>query len=157
MTTAKDDATKAEDNERVVRRLVEEVWEKGNLDVIDELVAEEYVLHDPSMPEPVRGPDGYREMAEMGADIVDGRIEFDQVISTDDWVVSRWTQRGTHTGEMAGIEPTNEEVTITGIDISRVEDGKLAESWQEVNMLNMLMGIGAIPEDLFSPEMPADD
>ncbi|QLG60665.1 ester cyclase [Halorarum salinum] len=157
MTTAKDDATRADDNERVVRRLNEEVWEKGNFDVIDELVADDYVLHDSSMPEPVRGPDGYREMAEMGAGVVDGRIEAEQVISTGDWVVTRWTMRGTHTGEMAGVEPTNEEVTMTGIDISRVEDGELAESWQEVNMLPMLMQIGAVPDDLFAEEMPADD
>lgn len=149
--------TTSQENEKVVRRLTEEVWQNENFDVIDELVAEDYVLHDPSMPEEIRGPDGYREMAEMGAGIVDGEIEIDQMISTDDLVVSRWTQRGTHTGEIAGVEPTNEEVTITGIDISRVEDGKLVESWQEVNLLNMLMTIGAIPEDLFSEEMPASD
>lgn len=148
--------TTSEENEELVRRLTEEVWQNENFDVIDELVAEDYVLHDPSMPEEIRGPDGYREMAEMGAGIVDGSISIDQMISTDDMVVSRWTQQGTHTGEMAGVEPTNEEVTITGIDISRIEDGKLAESWQEVNMLNMLMTIGAIPEDLFSEEMPAE-
>ena len=149
--------TTEEDNEEVIRRINTEVWENGNFDVIDELVAEDYVLHDSSMPEEIHGPDGYREMAEMGADTVDGDIEVDLVISTDDWVVSRWTMRGTHTGEIAGVEPTNEEVTMTGIDISRVENGKLAESWQEVNMLNMLMTIGAIPEDLFSGEMPASD
>lgn len=149
--------TTPKDNEKLVRRLTTEVWENENFDVIDELVAEDYVLHDSSLPEPVRGPDGYREMAEMGAGMVDGQIDIDQVITTDDLVVSRWTQKGTHTGEMAGIEPTNEEVTITGIDISRVEDGKLVESWQEVNMLNMLMQIGAIPEDLFSEEVPAGD
>lgn len=149
--------TTAEDNEQVVKRLNEEVWDKGNFDVVDELVDEDYVLHDPSMPEPVRGPDGYREMAEMGAGVVDGPIEAEQVISTGDWVVTRWTQRGTHTGEMAGIEPTDEEVTITGIDVSRVEDGKLVESWQEVNLLPMLVQIGAIPDDLFAQELPADD
>ena len=147
--------TTPRENEEIVRRLNTEVWESRNFDVIDELVAEDYVLHDSSMPEPVRGPDGYREMAEMGAGVIDGDIEADQVISTGDWVVSRWTQRGTHAGEMAGVEPTNQEVEITGIDISRIEDGKLAESWQEVNVLNMLMEIGAIPKDLFSPQAPA--
>ncbi|WP_227353589.1 ester cyclase [Haladaptatus salinisoli] len=149
--------TTTQDNEKLHRRITEEVWEKHDFDVIDELVADDYALHDPSMPEPVRGPEGYREMAEMGAGTVDGPIEIDQLISTDDYVVARWTQRGAHTGEMAGIEPTNEEVTVTGIDINRFEDGKLAETWSEVNILGMLMQIGAVPEDLFSDAPPADD
>ncbi|WP_227374544.1 ester cyclase [Haladaptatus halobius] len=149
--------TTTQDNEKLHRRITEEVWEDHNFDVIDELVADDYVLHDPSMPEPVRGPEGYREMAEMGAGTVDGPIEMDQLISTDDFVIARWTQRGPHVGEVAGIEPTNEEVTVTGIDINRFEDGKLAETWSEVNLLNMLMQIGAIPEDLFSDAPPADD
>ena len=149
--------TTPEDNEELHRRITEEIWEKRNFDAIDELVAEDFVLHDPSMPEPIRGPDEYREMAETGAGVIDGPIEMDQLLSMDDYVVARWTQRGTHVGEMGGIEPTNEEVTITGIDINRFEDGKLAESWTEVNLLNMLMRIGAIPEDLFEPAPPAND
>lgn len=149
--------TTAADNEMLYRRLTEEVWENQNFDVIDELVAEDYVLHDPSMPEATHGVENYREMAEMGAGTIDGPIEIEQLVSKDDLVVARWTQTGTHEKEMGGIEPSNEEVTITGIEINRFEDGKLAESWQEVNLLNMLMQIGAVPEDLFSPEAPADD
>lgn len=149
--------TTSEDNEKLARRLTKEGFENENYDVIDEIIAEDYVLHDSSTPEPIRGPDGFRRMVEMGAGTVDGTIEIDQVLSTDDWVVTRWTQRGTHAAETAGIEPTNEEVTITGIVVSRVEDGKLVESWQEVNVLNMLTQIGAILEYLFSEEAPADD
>ena len=149
--------TTPEENERISRRLTEAVFEQQNYDVIDELVDEDFVLHDPSMPEPVRGPDGYREMAEMGADIVDGPVEIDQLLAADDWVVSRWTQTGTHVGKMGNVEPTNEEVTITGIDINRFEDGKLAETWSEVNLLNMLVQVGAVPDDLFSEEPQAAD
>ncbi|MFC4549056.1 MULTISPECIES: ester cyclase [Halorussus] len=146
-----------QDNERLHRRITEEVWEQKNYDAIDELVAEDYVLHDPSMPEPVRGRDEYREMAEMGASIVDGPIEIDQLLAMDDYVVSRWTQRGTHVGKMGNVEPTNEEVTINGIDINRFEDGKLAETWAEVNLLNMLMQVGAIPADLFESAPSAEE
>lgn len=144
-------ATAAE-NEEISRRLTEGVFGERNFDLIDELVAEDYVLHDPDMPEPVRGREGYREMAEGGTSMIDGLIEIDQTISLDDWVVSRWTQRGTHVGEMMGIEPTNEEVTVTGIDINRFEDGKLAETWHEVNILGMLMQIGSVPMDFSSTE-----
>ncbi|RBI58439.1 ester cyclase [halophilic archaeon] len=151
--------TTAEDNESVARRIFEEVWQNHNYDVIDEVVTEDYVLHDPSMPEDTEWPsgrEGYRMMAEMGADIIDGPIEIEQIIPAGDDVVVRWKQTGTHVGEMGNIEPSNEEVTITGIEIDRFEDGKLAETWQEVNMMGMLMQIGAIPEDLFGEEMPTE-
>jgi predicted ester cyclase len=91
-------------------------------------------------------------MAEQGAGMIDGPIEVDQVIATDDWVVGHWTQRGTHVGAVMGIEPTNETVTTTGISISRFEDGKLIETWQEVNILGMLMQIGAMPDNLSDAE-----
>ena len=151
--------TTAEDNEAIARRIFEEVWQNHNYDVIDDLVAEDYDLHDPSMPEETEWPsgrEGYRLMAEMGANIIDGPLELEQLISAGDYVVGRWRQTGTHVGEMGNIEPTNEEVTITGIEIDRFEDGKLAETWQEVNMLPMFMQIGIVPEDLFSSEMPTD-
>lgn len=152
--------TTAENNEAIARRIFEEVWQNHNYDVIDELVGENYVLHDPSIPEGTEWPsgrEGYRMMAEMGAEVIDGSLDLEQLISAEDYVVSRWKQTGTHVGRMGSIEPTNEEVTITGIEIDRFEDGKLAETWQEVNMLPMLVQVGAVPADLFSPEAPADD
>lgn len=149
--------TTPKQNERAARRLIEAVFEEHDYDVIDELVSEDYVLHDPSLPEPVRGPEGFREMAEMGATIVDGSMEIDQLLAFDDYVVVRWTQTGTHVGQMGQIEPTNEEVTITGIEIDRFEDGKLAETWGEVNLLNMLIQIGEVSPDLFAPPVPAGD
>ena len=148
-----------EDNEAIARRIFEEIWQEQNFDAIDELIAEDYVLHDPSMPEDVEWPDGregVRQMAEMGGSMIDGPLEIDQMISAGEYVVSRWHQTGEHVGQMGNVEPTNEEVTVTGIEIDRFEDGKLAETWQEVGMIPMLVQIGAIDEDLFAPEMPAD-
>ncbi|WP_458189799.1 ester cyclase [Haladaptatus sp. NG-WS-4] len=154
--------TTTQDNEAVARRLFEEVWQNHNYDVIDEVVAKDYVLHDPSMPEEEAsewpsGREGYRMMAEMGSGIIDGPLEVEQIVPGGDNVVIRWKQTGTHVGEMGNIEPSNEEVTITGIEIDRFEDGQLAETWQEVNMMGMLMQIGAIPDDLFNEEMHSDD
>jgi steroid delta-isomerase-like uncharacterized protein len=153
--------TTAETNESVYRRINEEIWEKENFDAIDEFVAEDYVLHDPSMPEDTEWPsgrEGYRQMVEMGTETFENAtIDIQQVISTDDYVVGRWSMTGTHVGEMGNVQPSNEEVTMTGIEISRFEDGKLAESWQEVNMLDILTQAGELPEDLFAPETTADD
>ncbi|WP_254532832.1 ester cyclase [Natrinema gelatinilyticum] len=122
--------TTATDNEAIARRIFEEVWQNHNYDVNDDLVSEDYVFHDPSMPEDTEwasGREGYRMMAEMCAGIIDGTLEFEQVISTRDYVVGRWKQTGTHVGKMGNIEPTNEEVSITGNVIDRFEDGKLVE------------------------------
>lgn len=149
--------TTPKQNERATRRLFEAVFVEHDYDAIDDLVAEDYVLHDPSLPEPVHGVDGFREMAEMGATVVDGTIEIDQLLAFDDYVVARWTQTGTHVGRMGQIEPTNQTVTITGIEIDRFEDGKLAETWGEVNLLNMLVQIGEVSPDLFAPPVPAGD
>lgn len=148
-----------DENEAMARRIFEEIWQQHNHDAIDELVAEEYVLHDSSMPDSdwPKGREGYRQMAEMGAGMIDGDIELEQVIPAGEYVIVRWRQTGTHVGQMGTIEPTNEEVTVTGIEIDRFEDGMLAETWQEINLLPMLMQIGEVPMDLFSPEVPADD
>ena len=133
------------------------MWQNHEYDIVDELVAEDYVLHDPSMQdvEWPGGREGYREMAEMGAGIINGPLEIEQLIPAGEYVVIRWKQTGTHVGEMGDIEPTNEEVTITGIEIDRFEDGKLAETWQEVNVLNTLVQVGVVPEDTFSQDMAA--
>ncbi|WP_121743502.1 ester cyclase [Natronorubrum halophilum] len=144
-----------EDTEAIARQIFEEIWQNHNYDIIDELVAEDYVLHDPSMPEETEWPagrDGYRQMAEMGSEIIDGPLEIEQLLPAGDHVVIRWKQTGTHVGEMEEIDPTNEEVTVTGIEIDRFENGQLVETWQEVGMIPMLTQIGILSEDLFSPE-----
>ena len=142
--------TTGQENEEIARRIFEEVWQNRNYDVIDELVAEDYVLHDPGVPEGVEWPggrEGYRRMAEMGAEIIDGDLEIQELVPSGDLVVVRWRQTGTHVGKMG---------SVTGIEIDRFEDGKLVETWQEVNMLPMLMQIGAVPADLFGENMAAD-
>lgn len=125
----------------------------------DELVSEDYVLHDRSMPQGTEwasGPDGYRLMAEIWHGFIDSPVELNQLIPAGELVVLRWTQTGKLVGEMGSIEPT-EKVTITGIGINRFEDGKISETWQETGMIPMLTQIGVIPADLFSMEMSADD
>lgn len=81
---------------------------------VGEFAADDYVFHDPSAPEPVRGPDGDREVAETGTQIIDGHIETDQLLTMDD-DVARWTRRGTHVGKAGTTEPTDEEVNPGGV------------------------------------------
>lgn len=134
-------------NKEIVRRLVNGVWADRNLAIIDELIAPDYVGHDPTQPEPIRGPEGYRQFVGMyQAAFEDGMVTIDDEIAEGDLVVTRWTGRGTHTGELMGIAPTGKEVTVSGITISRLANGKIAEDWELMDALGMMVQLGAVPQ-----------
>ena len=140
----------AEENKTVVRRVIEEMFNKGNLDAADELVAPDFVDHDPAMPEEVRGPEGFKEFtAAYRAAFPDLHVEIEEQIAEGDLVATRWTAIGTHDGDLMGIAPTGNRVTQPGMDISRVSDGKVAETWEGYNSMVMMQQIGAIasPEE----------
>ncbi len=133
------------DAKQIVRRLIEEPW-KGNWDVIDEYVAPGYVGHDPAEPEPIRGPAGVRANVEKYlAGFPGGAITVDDQIAEGDKVATRWTGRGTHMGEIAGISPTGKEVTVSGLTLSKLERGLVVEEWTTWDTLGMLMQLGAVP------------
>ena len=133
------------DAKQIVRRLFEEPW-KGNWDVIDEYVAPGYVGHDPAEPEPIRGPAGVRtNIQKYLAGFPGGAITVDDQIAEGDKVATRWTGRGTHTGEFAGISPTGREVTVSGLTLSRLENGMVVEEWTTWDTLGMLVQLGAVP------------
>lgn len=129
----------------IVKRLIEEPW-RGNLGVIDECAAAAYVGHDPSEPEPIRGPQGLKGQAEKYlAAFPDGRITVDEQFGEGSRVATRWTGRGTHQGELAGIAPTGKQVTVTGLTISRLQGEKVVEEWTTWDTLGMLVQLGAVP------------
>jgi steroid delta-isomerase-like uncharacterized protein len=132
-------------NKELVHRLGVEPWE-GNIGVIDELVAPDYVGHDPSQPD-MHGPDGLKGFitAYLSA-FPDGRITIDEQLAEGDLVASRWTGRGTHQGELMGIPPTGKEVTVAGITVSRVKNGKVIEEWSNWDTLGLLQQLGVVPE-----------
>ena len=133
------------DVKALVRRVIEEPW-TGNWDVIDELVADTYVGFDPSQPEPIRGPEGLKANFQQYIDAFsDARVTVDDQIAEGDRVATRWTGRGTHSGEIAGVAATGKEVTVTGLTLSRLEGGKIAEEWTTWDTLGMLVQLGAIP------------
>jgi steroid delta-isomerase-like uncharacterized protein len=134
----------AEENKSIVRRLLEEPW--TNIDVVDELVDESYVGYDPFLPEPLRGPQGFKENVSMfRAAYSDARITVDDQIAEGDKVATRWTGRGTHDGQLMGIAPTGKQVTVAGLVVSRVANGKVVEEWTNWDTLGMLQQLGAVP------------
>jgi steroid delta-isomerase-like uncharacterized protein len=134
----------AEENKTIARRLLEEPW--TNMDAVDELVDERYIGYDPSLPEPLRGPQGFKENVSMfRAAYSDGRITVDDQVAEGDKVASRWTGRGTHDGELMGIAPTGKQVTVPGVTVSRLENSRVVEEWTNWDTLGMLRQLGAVP------------
>jgi len=134
-----------EENKAVVRRNIEEVWNRGNLSVIDEIVAENFVLHDPSQPDPIRGPEGYKQFVTMMRNAFpDLETIIDDLIAEGDTIAVRLTFRGTHTGELAGIPPTGKHVTFTGMSFKRFEGGKYVESFINADDLGLMQQLGVI-------------
>lgn len=133
------------DAKTIVRSAIEEPW-KGNWDVVDEFFAPSYIGYDPSQPEPIRGPEGVKANFRQYIDAFEGaQIEVDSQIAEGDIVATRWTGRGTHTGEIAGIAPTGKEITVSGLTYSRLEGGRIVEEWTNWDALGMLVQIGAVP------------
>lgn len=139
-----------EENKEIVERGSFDVYEKGDLELIDELVSEDYVLHDPNWPEEIRGRDGFRESVETIRNALpDLSVAIEHVVAEGDLVAVHYTFRGTHEGPIPelGLEPTGEEVEVVGMELDRIEDGKLAETWLVNDNLGFLQQIGAVPAE----------
>lgn len=132
------------DNEQLVRRFFEELCNARQSAVADELVASDYVSHGPQAP-PAQGPDGVRARVAVYQDALDGHWQVNELHSTADRVIARWTGTGTHTGELMGIDPTQREISVDAISIFRVADGKIAEEWTVWDALGLLQQVGAVP------------
>jgi predicted ester cyclase len=140
----------SEENKAIARRVLEAVFSgQGNLDVADELFAPNYVGHDPASPGDIRGPEGAKEFAGMyRSAFPDVQMSVEDQVAEGEKVVTRWIASGTHLGEIMGIAPSGNRVTVTGTSIERIVDGKIVETWDNYDALGMMQQIGAIP----SPE-----
>jgi len=135
-----------EENKAISRRADEELFDRGNLDVADELFAPNFVYHEPASGEEWHGPESVRQYATMmRAAFPDLQYTVEDQIAEGDKVVTRYTASGTHRGELMGIAPTGSRVEITGISITRVEDGKIGEIWENYDALGMMRQLGVIP------------
>ena len=133
------------DNKAVVRRSIEEAVNTGNLAVIDEITAPGYVYHEPTAGD-VKGADGLRRMIAMyRTAFPDLQMTIEDQVAEGDVVVTRWTARGTHKGELMGVAPSGKQVVVAGIVIARFANGKIVEEWENYDALGMMRQIGAIP------------
>ena len=115
-------------NKETLRRLIEEVYNNDNLDLIPELVSPDFISH--VIPE-YGGHEGIRQhIKDFRPSFPDMHITINQIFAEGDMVGWCVTLEGTHTGEFAGIAPTGKNILSTAIIVSRMENGKEAERWQ---------------------------
>jgi steroid delta-isomerase-like uncharacterized protein len=134
-------------NKNVVRRLFEEVWNKGNLQVTDELFTPNYTHHDASTPDVGRGPESEQKRATLyRTAFPDIRFTIDDMIAEGETVMARWSCRATHKGDLSGIAPTGKQININGVSIARFTNGKMAEGWVNWDALGLMQQLGVVPE-----------
>ncbi len=133
------------ENKAMYRRYIEEVWNKGNLAVLDEIFAPNYVIHEP-LPTELPQIEALKQRVTMiHTAFPDHQFTIEDIVAEGDKVVARLTIRGTHKGEFMGIAPTGKQLTVREIEFVRFEGGKLAELWPLVDNLGMMQQLGVIP------------
>lgn len=135
----------ADQNKALVRRFYKEI-DKGNIDILDELVAENYADHNPP-PWLRSGSDRERlkEDFRLFWQATPGHHIIEDQIAEGDKVVTRLTSVGKHEGDLPGALATGNKLKMTSITIHRIADGKLVEKWSEKDMLSFLRSIGVLP------------
>jgi predicted ester cyclase len=135
----------AEENKALVRRFYAEI-DKGNLDAMDELVAENYLDHNPPpFPGLASGREGLKRAFEIFWQATLGYHRIEDQIAEGDRVVTRMTSFGKHEGDLPGAPRTGNDLKMTSITIHRIENGKLAEKWAEKDVMGFLQQIGVLP------------
>jgi steroid delta-isomerase-like uncharacterized protein len=134
----------AMDNVALVRRYIDEVWNKGNLAALGELVSDKYFAFEPVVGE-VRGIEALKQQVQMfRTAFPDLRLTIEDIGAVDDRVFVRWTGRATHRGMFMGIPPTNNKGEVRGISIDRIAGGKIVEHHESYDSLHLFQIIGAV-------------
>lgn len=133
----------SEQNKALARKVFEDIQSKGNIALIDELVAADYVGHTPLME--LHGPAGAKQFdTTLREAFPDYQVEVEDQIAEGDRVATRWTMRGIHNGEFMGMSPTGKQVTMSGIAIFRIAGGKFIEGWNSLDLLGLMQQLGAV-------------
>ena len=137
--------TLAEQNKALVRRFYEEI-DKGNIGVLDELVAEDYLDHNPPpFPGLASGREGLKQVFGIFQQATPGYHHIEDQIAEGDKVVTRLTSIGKHEGDLPGAPKTGNDLNMTSITIHRIANGKLVEKWSEKDIMGFLQQIGVMP------------
>lgn len=137
----------SEGSKAIFRRYFDEVTNKGNLDLVDEIFAAEYAHHDPANPDEAIGGVGDVKfhLAALRSAFPDIKFQVDDMIEEGDDILVRWTARCTHTGDYFGIPPTGKSAIITGMNTWRMAGGRAVEGWVSRDDLGLLQQLGVVP------------
>lgn len=134
------------DNNSIVRRLYEETWNKRKLEVLSELVSPSHALHGPNFSGSSIGPEAYkRQVALFLAGFPDLRWTIEDTIAEKDKVAVIWSFTGTHKGEFMGISATNKKVSIDGITVHEIANGKIMDSYVNWDTWGLMQQLGVVP------------
>ena len=133
-----------EENKRTVRRFFEVGPSKGDLDAANELLAPGFVLHVPLPCSP--GVQGIDEVVTAcRAAFENLNVTVKDMLAEEDRVAARFTARGIHKGPFMGLPPTGKPIVMTGMEIFRLENGRIAELWGEANLIGLMQQLGILP------------
>ncbi len=134
------------ENTALVNRAFREVWNEGNYTNLNQYVASDMIIHSSLQGEEIRGPAGVKQFyTSLRAAFPDIHFVVEDQLVQGDRVVTRWTARATHKGEYRGVPPTGKQITMTGIDIDRIVNGKVVEYWPITDELSLLRQLDALP------------
>jgi steroid delta-isomerase-like uncharacterized protein len=130
----------------ISRRVFEEIWNNKKVDAVDELMAVNYVHHDPQSPVVSSGIESYKQYVNHYLKAFpDLHFAIDDEVADEQTIVSRWTATGTHQGDLPGIPRTGRKFSVTGMTIARVKNGKIIESWGNWDTLGLMQQLGVLP------------
>lgn len=136
-----------EQNKTLVRQLIEEVFNQGNVSLANEIVSPDYVEHEPLPPGMPQGREGFEMIVHMlQSAFPDFKATIEDIVAEDDKVVIRMTWSGTQQAEFMGLPASGKQMSIAIIDIFRLADGKFVDHWGVSDMMTMMQQLGAMPE-----------
>jgi steroid delta-isomerase-like uncharacterized protein len=137
----------AQANAENSQRIIDDCWNAGDVQVIDQLVSADYIDHDLSTHEELRGPKANKERIDSYRKAMpDLHVTVEDLLASDDEVVARWRCTATNDGEFLGNPPTHRHVDFTGISIDRFDaNGRLVESWDQWDNLSLLQQLELAP------------
>lgn len=134
---------KSTDNRQIAQRFMEECWNKGNFNMVSELLSASCRYHDPVFPHLTSGADNIqRHIENCRRGFPDMKITIEDTIAEGKEVVHHWTVTGTHKGQFLGLAPTNKKAVISGTSIFRIQDSKIVEQWSDWNLMSLMEQLG---------------
>lgn len=132
-------------NAELIKKYFEEVWNYGNLDVLDEILDENYVNHSPGAPNPPAGPAGLKPIVTAIREAFpDLKYIIENIVISENQIAVHIIMTGTHLGDFFGIAPTGKQIRVNQMQIEHIRNNKIIEHWRVTDDLNLMRQLGQI-------------